>query len=139
VVAGGALTGHIVHAIAGAQAPAHRRAHVARQSYQPVDLARGWAYPTSSLVARSSSPSTEPSRTSTTARHSLPTPPSKSLGDLALGTPGSASHSGSGASRDSSPEPSARIASVTSPATKSGGSAPVTQSGGGTSLGYLGR
>ena len=139
VVAGGALTGHIVHAIAGAQAPAHhRRAHVARQSYQPVDLARGWANPTSSLAAHSSSPSTKPSRTSTTTRHSLPTPPSKSLGYLALGTPGSASHSGS-ASHDSSPEPSARVASVTSPATKSEGSAPPTQSGGGTSLGYLGR
>jgi DNA-directed RNA polymerase specialized sigma24 family protein len=139
VVAGGALTGHIVHAIAGAQAPAHhRRAHVVRQSYQPVNLASGWANLTSSLAARSSSPSTQSSRTSTTARPSLPTPPSKSLGYLALGTPGSASHSGS-ASHDSSPEPSARVASVASPATKSEGAPPPTQSGGGTSLGYLGR
>jgi hypothetical protein len=135
VVATGALTGHIVHALAGAHTPAHhRRVSVVRQAYQPVSSSREWANAGSSLVA----PAGTSSR-SGTARHSLPTPPSKSLGYLALGTPGSASHSGSGASRDSSPEPSARVASVKSPATKSEGSAPPTQSGGGTSLGYLGR
>ncbi len=135
VVAGGALTGHIVHAIAGAHTPAHhRRVSVVRQAYRPVSSSREWANAGSSLAA----PAGASSR-SGTPRHSLPTPPSKNLGYLALRMPGSASHSGSGASRDSSPEPSARVASVTSRATKSEGSAPPTQSGGGTSLGYLGR
>jgi nitrate reductase NapE component len=140
VVAGTALTGHIVHTVAGTQVPSHhRRVHVVRQAPQSGNLATGWANRFSSLAAHSSRSSTEPSRTSTTARLRLPTPPSKSLSYLALGTPGSASRSSSGASNTSSPEPSGRVASVTSPSAKSEGPAVPTKSGGGTSLGYLGR
>jgi DNA-directed RNA polymerase specialized sigma24 family protein len=135
VVAGGALSGHIVHAIGGTPGPAlHRRAHVARASHP---ASRTWASQSraSPLAAHSSSPPTEPSRARATMRHTLPAPPSKSLGYLALGTPGSASHTAS-PSRNNSPEPSARIASVTRPSKV--GSSPQAQSGGGTSLEYLG-
>jgi hypothetical protein len=138
---GGALTGHVVQAIEGAHAPTHhRQAHIARLAPQnvKVDLAREWANPTSSLTAHSSG-STALSRTSTKARHRLPKPPSKSLDYLALGTPASASHDSSAASHKSSAQPSAHLASIASPATKSEGSGPPAKSGGGTSLSYLGR
>ena len=41
VAAGGALTGHLVHSIEGAQSQAHHRAHVARRVSQPTTLAGG--------------------------------------------------------------------------------------------------
>ncbi|HEY4895252.1 MAG TPA: hypothetical protein VII01_04105 [Solirubrobacteraceae bacterium] len=139
VLAGSALTGHLVHAIAGAHPPAHhRRVAVVRQSYQPVNLARGWVNPTSSL-ASSSSPSTEPSRTSTTTRHSLPTPPSKSLGYLALGG-SSGGSSASGASESSSAVQATAASVGQSGHTSSSEASPQpAQTGGGTSLGYLGK
>ncbi len=149
VVAGSALTGHIVHVIAGAHTPArHHGARATQQSYQPVSLARGWANPATALAlrAQTSSSTTHAATASPTIHHSLPPPPSKSLGYLALGTPSSTSRSSSTSHGSSSPEPSARTASVTGtptgsenapPSTQS--AAPETQSGGGTSLGYLGR
>jgi hypothetical protein len=136
VAAGGALTGHIVHTIERAQAPARHRAHVARQVRQPVTLARGWANPTSSLAAHSSSSSIEPPSTRTTVR--LPKPPSKSLGYLALGGSAAAPRSSSGA-RASTHQASARVASVTSTPVASESAPAPTQSGGGTNLSYLGK
>lgn len=136
VVAGGALTGHFVHAIAGGHTSAHhRRVHIARQTHQPSrSLATSTG--TVALLTRASSSSTGTSARRAAVRHSLPRPPSKSLGYLALGTPASVSHDSS-ASHSSSSEPTARATSVTSTSAKSE-SAPPTQSGGGTSLGYLG-
>ena len=148
VAAGGALTGHIVRAIESAQAPAHHRAHVARRVSQPPTLANR----TGSLAARSSSPSAQRTSTGTAARHGLPTPPSKSLGYLAVGRSATKPRSGSGASGGTG-EASARIASATGTSTRSESTAATetaapppsespassTQSGGGTSLGYLGK
>jgi DNA-directed RNA polymerase specialized sigma24 family protein len=149
VVAGSALTGHIVHVIAGAHAPAHHHgARGAQQSYEPVSLAREWANPATALASstHTSSSTTHPARTSPTMHHSLPPPPSKSLGYLALGTSASTSRSSSTSHESSSPEPSAQAASVTNTPTGSENAppspqsaAPPTQSGGGTDLGYLGR
>jgi DNA-directed RNA polymerase specialized sigma24 family protein len=147
VAAGGALTGHLVHAIEGAQAPGHHRAHVARRVSQPVVRPNR----NSSLAARSSSPTTQRTSTGTAARHGLPTPPSKSLGYLAVGRSATKPRSGSGASGGTG-EASARIASATGTSTRSESTAATetaapppsespassTQSGGGTSLGYLG-
>jgi DNA-directed RNA polymerase specialized sigma24 family protein len=148
VAAGGALTGHIVRAIEGAQAPAaHHRAHIARRVSQPVIRANR----NSSLAARSSSPTAQRPSTATAARHGLPTPPSKSLGYLAVGRSATKPRSGSGAGSGTG-EASARIASATGTSTRSESTAATetaapppsesptssTQSGGGTSLGYLG-
>jgi DNA-directed RNA polymerase specialized sigma24 family protein len=144
VAAGGALTGHIVHSIEGPRAPAqHRVAHV-RQMPEPAALTSGWANRKGAGLSSSSAAETPAART--TAHDSLPTPPSKSLGYLALGTPGATSHGGSASHEGGSPESSARAAAVTStpvapePAPPSTASAPAsTQSGGGTGLAYLGR
>jgi len=146
VAAGGALTGHLVHTIEGAPSQAHHRAHVTRQVGQTATLS-GNAYRNSALAAHSPSASARRSSTGVTARHSLPTPPSKSLGYLALGRSDSGSRAGGGSS-----QPSARIASANGASTKSETAATTetaapppsenhassTQSGGGTSLGYLG-
>lgn len=140
--------GKIVRSIEGAQAPAHHRAHVARRVSQPVIR----AHRSSSLAARSSSPTAQRTSTGTAARHGLPTPPSKSLGYLAVGRSATKARSGSGASGGTG-EASARIASATGTSTRSESTAATetaapppsenptssTQSGGGTSLGYLGR
>jgi len=146
VAAGGALTGHLVHSIESAPSQAHHRAHVTRQVSRTATLPGG-AYRNSSLAARSPSSSTQQSRAASAARHDVPTPPSKSLGYLALGRSSSGSRAGSGTS-----ESSARIASATSTSTRSESTATTetaaappsesdassTESGGGTSLGYLG-
>jgi DNA-directed RNA polymerase specialized sigma24 family protein len=138
---GGALTGHIVHSIEGAQSQAHHhRAHVSRQVHQPAPATRAWA----------TTSSAQPSSTGTTARHSLPAPPSKSLGYLALGRSPDAPHSSGGTGGTG--EASARVASARPTSTgsestatetaappPSESAAPPTQSGGGTGLGYLGR
>jgi DNA-directed RNA polymerase specialized sigma24 family protein len=147
VAAGGALTGHIFHTIEGAQAPAHHRAHVARRVSQPVIRANR----NSLLAARGSGPTARRMSTATAARHGLPTPPSKSLGYLAVGRSATKPRSGSSASGGTG-EASARIASATGTSTRSESAATETaapapsespasstQSGGGTSLGYLGR
>ena len=150
VAAGGALTGHLVHSIEGAQSQAHHRARVVRQVSRPAALARG-ANLTSSLAARSPSSSAQRPSTGATAPHGLPTPPSKSLGYLALGRSAAKPESGSGAGGGTD-ESSARIASATGTSTRSESTATTetaapppseshassTQSGGGTSLGYLG-
>ena len=150
VAAGGALTGHLVHSIDGAQSHAHHRAHVIRQASRTVTLPGG-ANRDSSLAARSSSSSAQRSSAAATDRHGLPTPPSKSLGYLALGRSTATPDSGSGAGGGTD-QSSARIASATSTSTRSESTATTetaapppsesrassTQSGGGTSLGYLG-
>lgn len=148
VAAGGALTGHIVHAVEGAQAPAHHRAHVARQVSHPATP----AIRAGSLAARSASPTAQQTNAGTAARHGLPTPPSKSLGYLAVGRSATKPSSASSASGGTG-KASARIASATGTSTRSEtatatetaapppseGPASSTQSGGGTSLGYLGK
>jgi DNA-directed RNA polymerase specialized sigma24 family protein len=135
VIAGSALTGHIVHAITGEHAPVHHRVgHTAQQAYQPTALAKDWENPISAAVApqrRVSSPSTDLPRQRVTTHHSLPVVPSKSDGYLALGTPSSAS-------QGSSRETQARVASVASMSAEPTSAPPPTQSGGGTTLGYLG-
>jgi DNA-directed RNA polymerase specialized sigma24 family protein len=134
VAAGGALTGHIVHAIEGTRAPAQHRAHVPRQPHPPAALARESA--TSALAANG--PSSSVGRSSTHTTRSLPAPPSKSLGYLALG--GSSGGAAPSTSADSSSSARAAVASVH--ASSSEGSPPPSQpaqSGGGTSLNYLGR
>jgi len=149
VAVGGALTGHLVHSIEGTHSRAHHRAHVTRQVSQPATLPGG-AYRNSSLAARSPSSSAQQSRAPAAARHGLPTPPSKSLGYLALGH--SAAKPDSGSETGGGTESSARIASATGTSTRSENTATTetaapppseshassTQSGGGTSLGYLG-
>jgi DNA-directed RNA polymerase specialized sigma24 family protein len=146
VAAGGALTGHLVRSIEGAQSQAHHRAHIARNISHPATLPGG-SYRNSSLAARSPISSAQRPSTGTQARHGLSTPPSKSLGYLALGR----SSSGSRAANSTSAAP-ARIASATGTSTRSESTATTetaapppseshassTQSGGGTSLGYLG-
>src|SRR5271163_229933 len=52
VAAGGALTGHLVHSIGGAQSQSHHRARVVRQVSRPATLVGG----TSSLAGSASSP-----------------------------------------------------------------------------------
>jgi DNA-directed RNA polymerase specialized sigma24 family protein len=144
VAAGGALTGHIFHAIEGTRGPPqHHRAHVAL-GLHGQRAAATLANATSSPVANRSSSPTERTRGSATV-HGLPKPPSKSLGYLAVGAPASGSHASAASSETNSPEPSARAASVTgSPVASEGAApqpsspAPAAQSGGGTSLGYLG-
>jgi DNA-directed RNA polymerase specialized sigma24 family protein len=150
VAAGGALTGHLVHSIEGAQSHAHHRARVVGQVSRPAALARG-ANLNSSLAARSPSSSAQRPNAGATARHGLPTPPSKSLGYLALGRAAAKPSSGSGAGGSTS-EASARIASATGTSTRSESTATTetaapppsetaassTQGGGGTNLGYLG-
>jgi hypothetical protein len=145
VVAGSALTGHIVHAIEGRHHASQHR-HIASTAesadYQPVALAQAWkgtlsptiASPVHALrVARASS-----SRQVGAHRRLLQPPPSRSLNYLAVGGPASAV-------RASSSEPSARAASVRSAstpsvsATSSSSTSASSQSGGGTSLKYLGQ
>jgi DNA-directed RNA polymerase specialized sigma24 family protein len=145
VAAGGALTGHLVHSIEGARSQAHDRAHVARHVGQPAALAG--ADRAGSLTARGPSSSAQRASTGATAHHGVPTPPSKSLGYLALGHSASGSRAG-----DSASGAPAHIASATGTSTRSESTATTetaapppseshassTQSGGGTSLGYLG-
>ncbi len=128
VAAGGALTGHLVHAIEGARPQAHHRAHVAPKASQPATFAKAW-----------SSSSNVPSRTSDTTHRSLPAPPSKSLGYLALG--GSSGGGGISSSRGSSNPVRATVASVGQSDGTSSSEPPSrpAQSGGGTSLSYLGK
>ena len=146
VAAGGALTGHLVHSIEGAPSHAHRRAHVTRQVSQTATLP-GDAYRNSSIAARSPSSSAQQPRAAAATRHGIPTPPSKSLGYLALGRSENGSRAGHGTGESSAPIASAASTSTRSestpttetaapPPSESHASAP--QSGGGTSLGYLG-
>lgn len=143
MVAGSALTGHLVHDITAPNVPRHHRsAHIERQADQSARLAKEWQSPTGSLAvsARASSPSAESSRQRATVHHSSPAPPSKGLGYLTLGRSSAGGASASN-SRESSSPVRATIASVSqSVHTSSGeGSPQPTQSGGGTNLNYLGK
>jgi len=143
VAAGGALTGHLVHSIEDAQSQAHHhRAHVTRQAGQPA-----WAT-ASSFAAHGASSPVQPGKTPTTSRHNLPTPPSKSLGYLALGksaaaprvsseTRGGTAHIASATGTSTRSENTATTETAAPPPSERPASS--TQRGGGTSLGYLGR
>jgi DNA-directed RNA polymerase specialized sigma24 family protein len=133
VIAGGALTGNIVHSIAGqSHKPIpHHRHHVVLQSDQPTALAKAWTSPILAAVApkvRISSPANGSFR----RRHTLPVPPSKKDSYLAAGQPVPVPH-------NSLQESSARAVSVGTNTTAASTSAPrPTQSGGGVPPGYLG-
>jgi hypothetical protein len=138
VVAGSALSGHIVHAIEGGHRPsAHHRRHsvrAAQSAYQPVEFTKAWQNtvgPSASAVHVLHSASGSGRRRGAAQRR-LPKPPSKSLGYLALGTP-AATPSATG-----SPEPIARAASAPS-ATASSSGTPKPSQGGGSNLKYLGQ
>ncbi len=138
VIAGSALTGHLVHDMTAPNAPQHRRsARIERRAEQPVGLVT----PTeaAAVSARASSLSADPSRQRVTVHHSSPAPPSKSDGYLALGG-SSGGSSASGSSESSSPV-RATAASVGQSGDTSSSEAPPqpAQSGGGTSLSYLGK
>jgi DNA-directed RNA polymerase specialized sigma24 family protein len=155
VIAGGSLTSHIVRSVVDshAQAP-HSAGHIlhetSSQSFQPAGLARAWASPTSTTLPLRATPTR---RERVPARHNPPSPPSKSLGYLALGgSSGSTSPAGSPPGSASSSPARAVVASVdqyprnstnTSTASSSSEASPQPssprQSGGGTNLGYLGR
>jgi hypothetical protein len=144
VAAGGALSGHIVHAIEGAHHTGHRTARVARKAREPVASAEGWANRANSRAGSISSIGSAAARGPT--HRSLPKPPSKSLGYLALGSSASASQTSGPPAEGRSSESSARAASVTSPragperaAAPTGSAGPPAESGGGTSLSYLGK
>ena len=157
VIAGGTLTSHIVHSVVESHAPAHHRAaHIARetssQSFQSASLARAWANPTATTIPaspraddRSTAASSRRERVST--RHSLPAPPSKSLGYLALGGSSSA---GSGSTYTSTSGSSSSVrATVASVDRSTGISAssssteaspqPTPPGDSGAGLGYLGQ
>ncbi len=136
VVAGGALTGHIVHAIDAGHARAHRRAHVAHVAQAPSPVVSSGLHVVAVASPRAVTRSTVTSRRRAPASHKTLRPPSKSLGYLAVGGPASST----GGSR----EASARIASVAGTPPPAQPVAPSSttsshQSGGGTNLSYLGR
>jgi DNA-directed RNA polymerase specialized sigma24 family protein len=138
VLAGSALTGHLVQDIAAASAPRHHRsARIERRAEQPVRLAT----PIESVAvsARASSLSGDPSRQRVTVHQSSPAPPSKSDGYLALGG-SSGGSSPSGSSESSSPVRATAASVGQSGHTSSSEASPQpAQTGGGTSLGYLGK
>lgn len=135
VVAGGALTGHIVHEITASTRPHH--AHITRRAAPPAGLATAGQAAAAAVVAPRTSSLTGDSSRRGTAHRPL-APPSKSLGYLALG--GSSGGGSSSTSRESS-SVRATAASVgqSGEASSSEAPPPATQSGGGTSLNYLGK
>jgi DNA-directed RNA polymerase specialized sigma24 family protein len=135
VVAGGALTGHIVHEITAPARPHH--AHITRRAASPAGLATAGQAAAAAVVAPRTSSLTGGSSRRGTA-HSPLAPPSKSLGYLALG--GSSGGGSSSTSRESS-SVRATAASVgpSGEASSSEAPPPATESGGGTSLNYLGK
>jgi DNA-directed RNA polymerase specialized sigma24 family protein len=134
VVAGGALTGHIVHEITEPSRPRHH-AHITRRAAHSAGLATTAA---TSVVAPRPPSSAGDSLRHVTVHRSSPKPPSKSLGYLALG--GSSGGNSSSTATASSPV-RATAASVGQSGEVSSSEAqpPTTQSGGGTSLNYLGK
>jgi DNA-directed RNA polymerase specialized sigma24 family protein len=129
VVAGGALTGHLVHAVEGTKAPTHRRhAHVARR----IETRASAASTTSAHVVEPTAPR---SAHAARHRHAAGTPPSKSLGYLALG----GSSGGGSAPTEPATAGSVRATAASVPAPSTESSPTVTQSGGGTNLSYLGK
>jgi DNA-directed RNA polymerase specialized sigma24 family protein len=144
VVAGSALTGHIVHEITAPNGSRHhtRSARIERRAGGAAGLATAWQQaPTGSIVvsARTSSVAADPSRQRAPAHHSSPAPPSKSLGYLALGG-SSAGSSESSSSGSSSPVRATAASAGQSVHTSPSEASPQpTQRGGGTSLSYLGK
>ncbi len=158
MIAGGTLTGHIVHSVVDSHAPAHHDAgrlvrQASSQSFQSASLTRAWASPTATTIPaalRATSRSTAPSspRERLSARHNPPLPPSKSLGYLALGrSSGSTSPSSSPPGSASSIPARAIVASVDQSARISSSSSepspqstsPGNRGTSGADLGYLGQ
>ncbi len=138
VVAGTALTGHLVHDItAPTVARHHHSAAIERRTDRPARPATS----TESIVvsARASSLPADPSKRRVTVHRSSPAPPSQGDGYLALG--GSTERSSASSSSESTSPVRATAASVgQSGDTPSSEASPQpTQSGGGTSLSYLGK
>jgi DNA-directed RNA polymerase specialized sigma24 family protein len=138
VVAGGALTGHLVRDLAASGAPRPQRsAAIERRARQRFGLTT--ANRPAVVSALTTSFSTDTTIHRSTIHHGSLLPPSKSLGYLALGASSRAS------STAHSSEPSSQVrataASVNGSASTSSSEASPepTQSGGGTSLSYLGR
>jgi hypothetical protein len=137
VAAGSALTGHLVHDLAGSPHRSHERG--ARSAQRHVGLARagGPSAELNRVLLRPTRQPVAPARLA--ARSSSSTPPSRGLGYLALGG-SSTQRPASTASESSSPvrATAASVGEPTSTASHEGEPQP-TQSGGGTSLSYLGR
>jgi DNA-directed RNA polymerase specialized sigma24 family protein len=126
VVAGGALTGHLVNSVEGTQTHAHhRRAHIAR---------RIWNQPTTATPVATSTRVTLPVTKTKHVHRGAVAAPSKGLGYLALG---GSSGGETSASSTSSSSARAIAASVQTPTSEA--SPTPTQSGGGTNLNYLGK
>jgi hypothetical protein len=164
VAAGGALTGHVFHELEHATPrPHHSRIQVTPQAVIQATRQPYRSHPATvttpaaeSRVARSSTVTAPPTRQTTT--HTLPEPPSRGLGYLAVGAPAGAARSTS-SSETNGREPSAQAASVargsspgegappsesspppseSSPPPSESSPPPQAQSGGGTSMSYLG-
>jgi hypothetical protein len=157
VAAGGALTGHVFHELEHTTRRAHHpRIQVTRHASIQVTRQPYHSHPApatttakESRVAPSSTATAPPTRHTTT--RSLPQPPSRGLGYLAVGSPAGAARSTS-SSEASGREPSARAASVARASSVGEGAPPSesspppsessppaqSQSGGGTSMSYLG-
>jgi hypothetical protein len=157
VAAGGALTGHVFHELEHATPrPHHPRIQVTRQPLIQVTGQPYHSHPatattttTESRVARSSPVTARPTRPTTT--RTVPEPPSRGLGYLAVGAPEGAARSTS-SSGASGREPSAQAASAARASSPGEGTPPSesspppsessppaqAQSGGGTSMSYLG-
>jgi hypothetical protein len=154
VIAGGTLTSHIVHAVAGSHVPAHHR--VPRRTAPETAVLSANAHVATIVQAANTEPTVRAESAPvkpTSRRHGKDSgqgqpPPSRSLGYLALGA-SSGGSSGSGSTSPSSSVSSsparATVASVdqsartSSSSSSSEGSPQPSQSGGGTDLGYLGR
>jgi DNA-directed RNA polymerase specialized sigma24 family protein len=137
VVAGTALTGHIVHDITAPTAPPRHHTRSARIERPAASVARA---PGSVVVAVPASTAVADSTHRATVRRNSPVPPNKGDGYLALGS----SSSGGSASQTPSESPSpvrATAASVGQSENAPSNEAPTqpTQTGGGTSLSYLGK
>ncbi|HXN37170.1 MAG TPA: hypothetical protein VN892_03970 [Solirubrobacteraceae bacterium] len=136
VVAGTALTGHIVHDITAPTASPRHHTRSARIERPAASVARAWQDPGSVSASTAVADSTHRA----TVRRSSPVPPNKGDGYLALGS----SSSGGSASQTPSESPSpvrATAASVGQSENAPSNEAPTqpTQTGGGTSLSYLGK
>jgi DNA-directed RNA polymerase specialized sigma24 family protein len=134
VVAGGALTGHIVHEITEPTRSRHH-AHIARRAAHSAGTATPAA---TSVVAPSPSSSAGGSLRHAAVHKSSPKPPSKSLGYLALGG-SSGGNSSSTSMGSSSVRATAASVGQSGEVSPSEAQPPATQSGGGTSLNYLGK
>jgi DNA-directed RNA polymerase specialized sigma24 family protein len=131
LVAGGALARPIVHAVESrSRPPAHHARHAPGRRAKAAANTDTSASVGLARVHVPTTTTTTPSHAQRRRRSGLPTPPSRSLGYLALGGPSTtATHHGSTVAV-------ARAASVD--ASPAAGSVP-TKSGGGSGLQYLGR